>query len=98
MAQWQRTLNVTDVWESEDIPLIARTAADRLEKLLPFTEEFYFIENKRLELVDELRALAEDPEADARDFDYIWQEVYDWADTPLDEKWNGKKVCWIKTF
>jgi hypothetical protein len=98
MAQWQRTLNIKDVWESEDIQLIAQTAADRLQALTPLTDEFYWLEDKRLELVDELRGLANDSTADAEDFDEIWVEVYAWADTPLDTKWNGKKVCWVKTF
>jgi hypothetical protein len=98
MAQWQRTLDVKDVWESEDIHLIAQTAADRLQALTPLTDEFYWLEDKRLELIDELRALAEDENADTRDFDYVWNDLYDWADTPLDENWNGKKVCWVKTF
>ena len=95
MANWQRTLDVRDVWDSEDVSLIARTAADRLEALKPFTE--YNVEDTRLNLVEELRALAEDPDATTQDFDYVWDAVYDWGDTNLDDNLHGKKVCWIKT-
>lgn len=97
MANWQRTLDIKDVWDSEDIPLIARTAADRLEALKPLLGHPY-LEEKRLELVEELRDLADGSDANAFDFDYVWAGVYDWADTSLDGKWNGKKVCWVKTF
>ena len=84
------------MWESEDIHLIAQTASERLAMILPLLDEH--IEERRLELVDELQDLANDPDADARDFDYVWNDLYDWADTPLDANWNGKKVCWIKMF
>jgi hypothetical protein len=97
MANWQRTLDVSDVWDDGDIPTIAKLAADRLEKIDPFPEGSDE-EETRLDLIEELREVADDPEASPRDFDYVWEHVYDWADTSLDGNWNGKKVCWIKTF
>ena len=95
MADWQRRLDMKDVWESGDIPLIARTAADRLEALAPFGS---YLDDEKLDLVDELRGLADDSEATIGDFNNVWDRVYDWADTPLDSRFNGKKVCWIATF
>lgn len=95
MAQWQRTLYMADVWDSCDIPLVAREATKRLEALAPFSDED--VEFEKQDLIDELRSLAEDPLADNHDFDEVWARVYDWADTPLDNEWNGKKVCWVKT-
>ena len=97
MANWMRTLDMRDVWASDDIPKIARTAAKRLKKLLPFVGEPE-IENQKEDLILGLEDLASDPTATARDFDYIWNDVYDWADASLDGNWNGKKVCWIKMF
>lgn len=97
MANWQRTLKMRDVWDSEDIRLIARTAADRLENLTPF-ESGSDVEETRLDLVADLRGLANDPGTTTRDFDSAWAGVYDWGDTSLDTNWNGKKVCWIQTF
>jgi hypothetical protein len=85
-----------DVWDSGDIPLVARTAADRLEVLAPFGGNY--LDDEKLDLVDELRALAEDEGATTSDFDNVWGRVYDWADTPLDSSFGGKKVCWVATF
>lgn len=97
MSQWQRTLKMTDVWNSEDIPLIARTAAQKLKSLPPFVG-FPEVEEEKLDLIEELESLAEDPETTAEDFDDVWSRVYDWGDGQLDSWWNGKKVCWIQTF
>lgn len=30
-------------------------------------------------------------------FDYAMSELYDWADTSLDDKWGGRKMCWVST-
>lgn len=96
MANWQRTLDVKDVWESDDISLIAKTAADKLRQLAPFSEKS--VEEERLFLADKLELLSKDTDITPYDFDLIWREVYDWGDTSMDSNWNGKKVCWIKTF
>lgn len=34
---------------------------------------------------------------DADDFDYALENLYDWADTSLDNEWGGKKMCWVST-
>jgi hypothetical protein len=96
MAKWQRTLDIRDVWDSGDIPLVANIAADRLAHLARFDDEN--LEDEKQNLADELRDLSEDPKATANDFDDVWSRVYDWADRSLDSQWNGRKVCWIKTF
>ena len=95
MAQWQRKLDLTDVWESEDIPLIARTAAKRLKLMLPLPDEN--LDYEREEFIDEFEALSEDPDADTSDFDDVLRRLYDWGDISLDGKFNGKKVCWVAT-
>ena len=32
---------------------------------------------------------------DVEDFDNALENLYDWADTPLDDRFGGKKMCWI---
>lgn len=34
---------------------------------------------------------------DVEVFDSAMYDLYEWADTALDENWNGKKMCWVKT-
>lgn len=94
MSDWQRTIKLGDVWDSEDIQLIARTAADRLEALEPFTSN-PSIDTTKKTLVARLRKLADNPKTTPRQFDRVWEAVYDWADTPLDQNFGGKRVCFI---
>lgn len=96
MAQWVQTLDLKDVWQSGDFRLIARTAAERL-RLLTQTPTDGYLDEERLEFAEEFEDLADDPDADVRYFDDVLSRVYDWADTPLDAKWGGKKLCWVTT-
>ena len=93
MTDWQRKIQLGDVWESGDVQLIAKTTADRLETLQPLT--FPVLEKRKKVLIKRLRRLENSPAATPKDFDVVWEQLYDWADAPLDERWNGKKVCWI---
>ncbi|MFL6709257.1 MAG: hypothetical protein ACJ8HI_13725 [Massilia sp.] len=97
MADWQRTLPLKDVWPSRDPRIIAAVIAERLSKLAPLAVDH--VDEERDEIVDEFQSIAADPNASTEDFDDVLCRLYDWADTPLDDdKWNGKKVCWVQTF
>lgn len=96
MANWQRTLNLKDVWDTKEVLLIAKTISDRLRGLPPVGNEH--IDYQREELVEQFADLADDTSSDRDDFDELMSNLYDWADTPLDREWNGKKVCWVATF
>jgi hypothetical protein len=100
MANWQRTLNLVDIWEnSEDnIPETARIIAERLRALKPFPTEFEELNEQREELACDFLDLYKDPTADTDEFNDIMRRLYDWADTAMDSNWNGKKACWVKTF
>ncbi len=96
MTQWQRRLPLKDVWDSKDVPLIANTIAERLKALADFGDSG--LDEQKVELAEEFAHLASDPLADADEFDDLMEQLYDWADTKLDDNWNGKKVCWVATF
>jgi hypothetical protein len=99
MANWQNKLDIRDIWEQAQddeitVQVLAKTIADRLEKINLCEDEGIHLQ--RDDLVDEFRFFAE--ESDSKDeFDYIMSSLYDWGDTPLDNEFNGKKVCWIWT-
>ena len=95
MADWQRTLMLKDVWETRDHHKIAAAIADRLPKLRPFDE---YLDSTRDDIAEEFKSIAEDASSDACDFDEAMRQLYNWADTKLDDKWDGKKVCWVQTF
>ena len=100
MANWQRKLSLIDEWNKHDtgeitIQALAKLVAERIRSLDKFGDEE--IDEQRDEIANDFEALAEDENADVNDFDYMLQSLYDWGDRSLDDKWNGKKVCWIAT-
>ena len=97
MANWQRKLALKDVWESEDVHLVAKMIAKRLREMKPFGDD-YDLDDEKDELADEFEGLSEDKSADTNDFDNVMSSLYDWADTPLDDNWPPKKACWVETF
>jgi len=113
MAKWQRVLDIKTEWgQASDGKLsckeLAKVIVNRLEKMQPLNaavvagheEAYRYAETQRLDLVDQFRAYAEDTEdldADADWFNDLMAQLYDWGDLSLDDKFGGKKVCWIKT-
>ena len=96
MADWQRKLDLKDVWDSGDVQLIAKTTSERLRALAPLDDRN--LDQSRVELADQFDSIAQDSTAGTSEFDTVMEELYDWGDTKLDSHWNGKKVCWIATF
>jgi len=94
MAQWQRCLDIKDVWASGNIYLIASALSERLRRLEPFGDED--LDGTRDELAEQFAVVADDPTADADEFDQVMEMLYDWADTALSPG-LGKKACWIST-
>ena len=101
MANWQRKLNLKDVWNksTEDgdmtVQELAGVISKRLKALRPLGDDGVDVE--RDEIADEFEGLSEDPDADTNDFDNVMASLYDWGDMALDNNWPPKKVCWIAT-
>ncbi len=95
MANWQRKLDLRDVWPSKDVSVIAKAIADRLSRLTPLNDEH--LDWKREELAEEFAGIASEADPEVNEFDAVMSELYDWGDTKLDGHWNGKAVCWIAT-
>lgn len=105
MADWQRKLELKDVWDKTvprggDITIqqLAGIVADRLEKLKPFGGDNADLDETRADLVSDFRDMSKDEDADEEEFDYFLDSLYDWADTPMGGDWPGKKACWVETF
>lgn len=101
MANWQSELDLSDVWGKIDtgeltIHELAGIVSIRLDKIRPSEDEEILA--SQLELVDAFLSISEDKECNVDDFDYEMQNIYDWADIKLDNSWNGKKICWVRTF
>jgi oligoendopeptidase F len=94
MSQWQSRLDLKDLWKKRDegsisIKELAQEVAKRIRK-----NKFY---KKYEEVLEEIAIAFEDCEEDVEEFDNILNDLYDWADIPLDNNFGGKKICWIST-
>jgi hypothetical protein len=100
MAKWQRTLDLLPEWrQCQDCQIrvdrMAAIIADRLSALTPLTGN---VEAHRQALIRKFRRLSKQGNLRVVTFDAAMHTLYNWADTPLDDSWNGKKTCWVKTF
>lgn len=100
MANWVTKLDLRDITAqvqdgNATAAQMAGVIADRLEALEGVPQE---VDAVRLELVRDFRDLSSDASLDNDGLDNHLEDLYDWADTPLDNKWNGRKTCWVSTF
>ena len=100
MSDWQSRLDLTDVWNKHPdritIQELCKTISERLRKLNPTRVPDYVVEEKE-NIADEFEILSIDKETTVEEFDDIMQDLYDWGDIRLDNKFIGRKVCWIAT-
>lgn len=103
MANWQRELNLLPEWTTAlepggvSIQELSQLIADRLNALSAFSD-YPDLEAVKEELVERFAGAALDETLTKEEFDYNMTDLYDWADTSLDGKWNGKKACWVRVF
>lgn len=98
MAKWQRSLKLNPEWEQCQSGEISRqelaaSIARKLKAMRPLPPSDYDAE--REELADVFEDMAEDGDLSEDEFNGVMHDLYDWGDTPLDDNWNGKKVCWV---
>jgi hypothetical protein len=96
MAQWVKRLSLLPEYEQAKtgevtVQQLAKVVSDRIKAIGQYEDES--IEDQRLELADNFLDLSEDDKADVEDFDDLMVNLYDWADTKLDNEWNSKKVA-----
>ena len=101
MANWQLKLQLGDVYRKElPIPVLAGIVAERLAAL-KITALMLMaasdLEELRDSIVEGFRLVAANHGANADDFDEVMEQLYNWADTELDDHWHGKRVCWVET-
>lgn len=98
MANWQRTLNLSDVWKkAKEREITAKELAiiiiaNRLKRLREFNDEE--IDMEKEELINRFEFFEED--GSYNDLDYYLNALYNWGDISLDNIFGGKKVCWIE--
>lgn len=106
MANWQRELDLRDLWDSYNegetsIQNVAKEIAVRLKALAPLTGgSLLEIEATKDLVVEEFEAASEDLTLTTDGFDSIMMRLYDWADllvAPAERGKMTKRVCWIRT-
>jgi len=103
MANWQMTLDFSqsrNYFREGKITIVdlAKVVEEEINKNLSIAR--VIDEDLADELECDILPLFEDfgyPEAEltVEDFDNALSSLYDWGDTPLDDKWGGKKMCWV---
>ncbi len=107
MSDWQHRIELKDLhdkYQNREITILTlareilsriKLLQEEIEKKADPTELLYL--EKLLEIEDLFEELSLDTNADIEDYDFILNKFYDWADTKLDDLWNGKTMCWINT-
>jgi TRAP-type mannitol/chloroaromatic compound transport system substrate-binding protein len=106
MTQWQMTLEMKDIMQklrSNEFTLqeASKEIIRRLEKLRPKVEsKFADYLSDFEDVIDDFEVFAEDDSMndETGEFDYRLSNLYDWGDISLDNKFGGKKMCWINNF
>ena len=83
MTNWQYTLDIKDIWEKtkddpEHISELCSQIADRLN-IINMSVEFHCID--RSMWVEDFRYMGNEQDIDQEEFNNLWAEFYDWADT-----------------
>ncbi len=97
MSQWMHTLDIEKEWDAsnKDESLVYKTA----EAIMLGLKKFNIKDDEILdELIEQFEYLSEDPSTNYEEFNCYMNDLYDWADTSLDNVFGGRKNCWIKTF
>jgi len=102
MAQWQLTFDFSGFWKKYPDELSTKEVCEKVVSVLNFEKNnvhklFPDYEYDLDDIISKFDDLSKEDNPDIDDFDHILEELYDWADEPLDNKWNGKKLAWIKT-
>lgn len=102
MSDWQRTLDIKDIWEqAKNKEISTKSLAKIMIKRLEALNDFGIasVDEGKQALMDEFFELSEYEEGVSfYDFDIVMGRLYDWADTSLGGKFpDVKKICWIKT-
>ena len=99
MANWIRSLDLKAEWEKSDeigIPALALAVSEKLRAIAPYPSSE--LDERREEIADWFADLSQDNSAGVEDFDTLMAELYDFGDTPLDDRFDGKKALWVATF
>ena len=101
MSDWQRKVDFSAYTEKYNegelsIQEFAKIVAEKLKTLRKFEDEY--INNQLKEIIWSFENLADDEEYmdEESTFNYLLEDLYNWGDVPLDDKFGGKKVCWIQ--
>jgi len=101
MANWQCKVDFSKYTEQYNqgelsVQEFAKIVAEKLKGLEKFKNPDI---NSQLEGIIcgfYILSVEDEDEYSEEDFDYLLEELYNWGDISLDNKFGGKKVCWIQ--
>jgi len=104
MADWRLKIDLSDFWHKYPDEITLQEVSKKLIFVLGnlkkiVAKRFPDYLDELESIIDDFQPFVEDETMHVDDFDYVLSNLYDWADTHLDDKsFGGKKLCWIDTF
>lgn len=90
---WRYTIDLTQVWGSNDLSLITENIVIGLKRIIPsLTGDLLMETNDLLEATVDL--ISQPEGVTVHKLDSLLRELYDWGDTLVE---NNRKLCWIAT-
>jgi hypothetical protein len=102
MANWQYKINFRDESTGyEDGSVSIQGLAECVNKKILSIKDSVSVRfpdevEDLLQVAELFSDISMDPDSTVEDFDNALEQLYDWGDTSLDNKWNGRKLCWIE--
>lgn len=96
MSNWINHLDLRDIYQKfnkdnftdEDFKEAGKLIAEEIVKMNCYKREIVTLGR----IVSNLKRVKT-----ANELDKVMNRLYDWGDTPLDNIFGGKKICWIAT-
>ena len=99
MSGWMHNIDLSQEWPlAESVALspqnFSTVVVKKLRAIGKYDDE---ILSRDLEnLIGRFEELSEDEKSSKDEFDDVMDDLYEWADTSLDGRWNGKRALRIR--
>ena len=95
MADWVNRIDLSDITEDIDED-DDQSVIDGAKKIAAAIKQAPFYKTQKGYLQPIIDSFDQEVK-DKYSFNMALGELYDWGDIALDGKWDGRKMCWIKT-
>jgi hypothetical protein len=97
MTDWRFKIDVAESFQKAKTGEVSRQqlAAEIVAQLKPIAKAMGSSDAGLQDIIDEFEWLAGAKEVEVDAFDSALEELFDWGDTPLNDSWPRRRMCWI---